>query len=162
MSESSSPSSPLTAAAVPLMRPSQRMTGTGTRSPETGKFSTALAVSPPHNCLSVTDMVLNLPRSTARALVGRAPEVCPDLPKPPTRTLAAPEGGVGLVHTACLEVQPPHQLGVQALAVLRAPVHRADQVPQPDGRGRVGVVGGLVGQFGRRAVDGDAQLLQVG
>ncbi len=42
-----SPSSPLTRAAAPLMRPSQWITGSGTSSPETGKLSTALAVSPP-------------------------------------------------------------------------------------------------------------------
>ena len=47
----SSPSSPLTAAAAPFMRASQWMTGTGTVSPEIGKFSTALAVSPPHSLL---------------------------------------------------------------------------------------------------------------
>ena len=46
----SRPSSPLTAAAAPLMRASQWMTDTGTLSPEIGKFSTALAVSPPHSC----------------------------------------------------------------------------------------------------------------
>ncbi len=46
----SSPSSPLTAAAAPLMRASQWITETGTVSPEIGKFSTALAVSPPHSC----------------------------------------------------------------------------------------------------------------
>ena len=33
-----------------LERPSQRTTGTGTRSPETGKLSTALVVSPPQSC----------------------------------------------------------------------------------------------------------------
>jgi hypothetical protein len=48
----SSPSSPLTAAAAPLIRASQRITDTGTVSPEIGKFSTALAVSAPHSCLS--------------------------------------------------------------------------------------------------------------
>ena len=46
----SRPSSPLTAAAAPLMRASQWITDTGTVSPEMGKFSTALAVSPPHSC----------------------------------------------------------------------------------------------------------------
>jgi hypothetical protein len=48
----SSPSSPLTAAAAPLIRASQCTTGSGTVSPEIGKFSTALEVSPPHNCFS--------------------------------------------------------------------------------------------------------------
>ncbi len=36
------------------MRPSQRITGSGTRSPETGKFSTALLVSVPQSsCVTV-------------------------------------------------------------------------------------------------------------
>ncbi len=43
------PSSPFTRAASALRRPSQRTTGTGTRSPDTGKFSTALLVSAPHS-----------------------------------------------------------------------------------------------------------------
>ena len=47
---SSSPRSALARAAAPLMRPSQRTTATGTRSPETGKFATAFVVSPPHSC----------------------------------------------------------------------------------------------------------------
>ena len=49
-SPSSRPSSALVRAAAPLMRPSQRTTGTGTRSPDTGKFATAFVVSPPHSC----------------------------------------------------------------------------------------------------------------
>ena len=44
----SSPSSPLTRAAAPLIRASQWITWIGTRSPETGKLSTAFAVSPPY------------------------------------------------------------------------------------------------------------------
>ncbi len=111
MSESSSPSSPFTAAAVPLIRPSQRITGMGTRSPDTGKLSTALAVSPPHSCCSVTDMGLNLP-------------------KLPTGTLAALEGG-GAVHAAHLLLEAALELGVQSLALHRAPLHRAHQVAEP-------------------------------
>src|SRR2546429_9714892 len=42
-------SSRLTAAAAPFRRASQRTTGTGTVSPEMGKFSIASAVSPPHS-----------------------------------------------------------------------------------------------------------------
>ena len=49
-SPSSLPSAPLASAAADLIRPSQRTTGTGTRSPETGKLSTALVVSPPQSC----------------------------------------------------------------------------------------------------------------
>ena len=53
MSASSSPSSAFTRAEAALMRPSQRITGVGTRSPETGKFSTALRVSAPQSsCVS--------------------------------------------------------------------------------------------------------------
>ena len=50
LSSSSNPSSALTRAAAPLIRPSQRTTGTGMCSPETGKLATALVVSPPHSC----------------------------------------------------------------------------------------------------------------
>ena len=50
LSSSSRPRSALTRAAAPLIRPSQRITGTGIRSPETGKLATALVVSPPHSC----------------------------------------------------------------------------------------------------------------
>ena len=50
LSSSSSPSSAFTCAAALLIRPSQRTTGTGICSPETGKFATALVVSPPHSC----------------------------------------------------------------------------------------------------------------
>ena len=51
----SSPSSPLTAAAAPLIRANQWMTDSGTVSPEMGKFSTAFVVSVPHSCLSGID-----------------------------------------------------------------------------------------------------------
>src|SRR6187549_356243 len=47
---SSSPSSPFARAAAALIWPSQWTTGAGTRSPDTGKFSTALVVSPPQSC----------------------------------------------------------------------------------------------------------------
>ena len=48
-SASSSPSSAFTRAAAALIRPSQRATGTGIGSPETGKLATALRVSPPQS-----------------------------------------------------------------------------------------------------------------
>src|SRR4051812_20324611 len=51
---SSRPSSALTRAAAALMRPSHRITGSGTRSPDTGKFSTALRVSAPQSSEEVT------------------------------------------------------------------------------------------------------------
>src|SRR4051812_20181255 len=56
-SRSSLPSSALVRAAAALMRPSQRTTPTGTRSPETGKFSTAFVVSPPQSCSPVVSCV---------------------------------------------------------------------------------------------------------
>src|SRR5258707_1970270 len=46
----SGPSAPLASAAAALSRPSQRTTGIGTRSPETGELATALVVSPPQSC----------------------------------------------------------------------------------------------------------------
>ena len=49
-SASSCPSSALTRAAAALIRPSQWITGAGTGCPETGKFSTAFAVSAPQSC----------------------------------------------------------------------------------------------------------------
>jgi hypothetical protein len=49
ISSSSSPSSAFTRAASALMRPSQRTTGAGTRSPDTGKFSIAFEVSDPQS-----------------------------------------------------------------------------------------------------------------
>src|SRR3954466_5033594 len=56
-SRSSLPSSALVRAAAALMRPSQRTTETGTRSPETGKFATAFVVSPPQSCCSLVSCV---------------------------------------------------------------------------------------------------------
>src|SRR3954447_3206422 len=56
-SRSSLPSSALVRAAAALIRPSQRTTPTGIRSPETGKFSTALVVSPPQSCSPVVSCV---------------------------------------------------------------------------------------------------------
>ena len=53
-SPSSRPRSAFARAAAPLTRPSQRTTATGTRSPETGKLSTALRVSPPHSSWGVS------------------------------------------------------------------------------------------------------------
>ena len=49
LSRSSRPRSAFACAAAPLMRPSQRATGGGIGSPDTGKFSTALAVSAPQS-----------------------------------------------------------------------------------------------------------------
>ena len=54
LSASSSPSSAFTRAAAALIRPSQRATGTGIGSPETGKFATAFRVSPPHSSREIS------------------------------------------------------------------------------------------------------------
>ena len=72
-SESSSPSSAFARAAAALMRPSQRITGSGTGSPETGKFSTAFCVSVPQSsrCCVVA-------RSITRTFVSRVPQVLVD------------------------------------------------------------------------------------
>src|SRR5256714_11717498 len=59
-SRSSLPNSALVRADAALMRPSQRTTATGTRSPETGKFSTAFVVSPPQSCSPVVSCVAML------------------------------------------------------------------------------------------------------
>ncbi len=48
-SGSSSPSSAFTRAAAALIRPSQRTTGVGIGSPDTGKLATAFVVSPPQS-----------------------------------------------------------------------------------------------------------------
>src|SRR5690349_158584 len=69
-SASSWPSAPFASAAADLIRPSQRTTGTGTRSPETGKLSTALVVSPPHNC-SLKAASIDEVLGSGRVLAGR-------------------------------------------------------------------------------------------
>ena len=84
----SSPSSPLTAAAAPFTRASQCMTGTGTVSPEIGKFSTALAVSPPHSCLSGMRASLCGLFKYGRAATG----VGPGYPQNATSSRANPTG----------------------------------------------------------------------
>src|SRR5581483_4667557 len=79
------PSSPLTAAAAPFRRASQWITSTGTVSPEIGKFSTALLVSPPHSSLSFgifTPESVGPPRSPAPPHGG--------LRERPPRTLSGP------------------------------------------------------------------------
>src|SRR5919204_386545 len=66
LSSSSSPSSAFTRAAAPLMRPSQRATGTGIGSPETRKFSIALRVSPPQRSWRVSvDTAASLARRSS-------------------------------------------------------------------------------------------------
>ena len=60
LSRSSSPRSAFTRAAAALMRPSQRATETGIGSPETGKLSTALRVSPPQSSCRVSVATLRV------------------------------------------------------------------------------------------------------
>ena len=57
LSSSSRPRSAFARAAAALIRPSQRATGAGIGSPETGKFSTALRVSAPQSSSSDTRRV---------------------------------------------------------------------------------------------------------
>src|SRR3954462_13155293 len=83
-SPSSLPSSAFARADAPLMRPSQRTTLTGTRSPETGKLSTALVVSPPHSCSVVSAAIVLrlqirfLAQTVPAGRASRAP-LCPAL-----------------------------------------------------------------------------------
>jgi hypothetical protein len=61
LSRSRSPRSAFAWAAAPLMRPSQRATGVGMGSPETGKFATAFADSPPQSsCFSSVLLTLSV------------------------------------------------------------------------------------------------------
>src|SRR5437764_3373881 len=71
LSSSSRSSSEFTRAAAALIRPSQRATGVGIGSPETGKFAIALVVSPPQSCcpVAVSVTVWRLARD-ANAAVG--------------------------------------------------------------------------------------------
>ncbi len=63
-SASRSPSSAFTRAAAALIRPSQRATGVGIGSPETGKLATALRVSAPQSSLP---SVVSVTRSSLAA-----------------------------------------------------------------------------------------------
>src|ERR1700744_2565019 len=75
-SPSSLPSAPLASAAAPLIRPSQRTTGTGTRSPETGKLSTALVVSPPQSCSPAVVSASTLKVRPPSSLMGKTEAYC--------------------------------------------------------------------------------------
>ena len=71
------PSSPFAVAAAAFSLPSQRTTGTGTRSPETGKLSTALVVSPPQSCsvkVVASMEVVSLERIREQPAFRRQPE----------------------------------------------------------------------------------------
>src|SRR6201999_523839 len=70
-SPSSLPRAALASAAADLIRPSQRTTGTGTRSPDTGKLSTALVVSPPQSCSPAVVSASTLKVRPPSSLMGR-------------------------------------------------------------------------------------------
>ena len=94
-SASSSPSSAFARAAAPLMRPSHRTTATGTRSPDTGKFSTALRVSPPHSsCVVSTSCASIVSRSGALAGATSAGSGAGERP-------ATPRPGSGVTSCGC-------------------------------------------------------------
>src|SRR5690242_16115507 len=121
-SPSSRPSSAFARAAAPLMRPSQRTTATGTRSPDTGKFATALRVSPPHSS-SVVSRVMPTTlalRRLRRSASGRRGDL-------------RARAGLGR-----------HGVGMERLAAVVADEHRVDElaarVAKDDRRA------GLVGQ----------------
>ena len=86
---SSSPSDAFTRAAAPLIRPSQCTTATGIGSPETGKLSTALRVSPPQS--SAMSPALLVCRSVpAGQLRSVSPAADPAAPPAPGTTAASP------------------------------------------------------------------------
>src|SRR5918912_4230875 len=72
-SASSSSSSAFTRAAAALIRPSQRATGGGIGSPETGKLSTAFRVSAPQSSCPVCTSLTRVSLVPERAHAARAP-----------------------------------------------------------------------------------------
>src|SRR5436305_212909 len=112
LSLSSRPSSAFTRAAAPLIRPSQRATGAGIGSPETGKFTTAFAVSPPQSSRSSSVLAI-------RASVGKPGKVSlclSDHVQPARGPLRpAPLGALGL-----RLLKHGHPSEVAALRALRA------------------------------------------
>src|SRR5215211_1964815 len=112
MSASSRPSSALTRAAAAFIRPSQWTTGAGTRSPDTGKFSTAFIVSLPHSsCRIAMSWRLSAPASRLDA--------------PPVRRAAAAQD-------LRLLLEPPDQLAALAALLARAAAGGSDQVAEAE------------------------------
>src|SRR3954447_25275586 len=111
-SPSSRSRSAFTRAAVALMRPSQRMTGTGIGCPLTGKFVTALFVSPPQSSRRSSVVLMSVTLALRRA-----------------RPQAALEGAARGAQAARLGLETPDQLGGHAVAV-RALARRPDQVAE--------------------------------
>ena len=122
-SASSTPSSPLTRAAAAFSRPSQRTTGTGTRSPETGKLSTALVVSPPQSCSVKVRASIGIwsVRIAVRSVASAARPLGP-ASKPFAGRRRRNAGGSGAVVGAVAGGggEAPDQLGVDAFGAVGA------------------------------------------
>src|SRR5215208_4909326 len=125
-SASSSPRSAFARAAAPFTRPSQRTTVTGTRSPETGKLSTALRVSPPHSSWGASCTLIRPPfrvaplnASATLAAGGDRGHVVRV-----QRLVAVPADQHGVGHLPARVVQLDGRRGV--VEVLVAPAHDRD------------------------------------
>ena len=122
---SSRPSSPLARAAAALSRPSQRTTGTGTRSPETGKLSTALVVSPPQSCSAQVCASIEVVVAAAYSAAGvagvEAPLVGVEEGRRERPVVGAVAGGGG---------EAADQLDVDAIGAVGAALGRAEQVAE--------------------------------
>ena len=128
LSGSSRPSSALTRAAAALIRPSQRATGAGIGSPETGKLPIAFVVSPPQSS-SLRDLA---------TLVSGADDA-PKQPAHPRRvtpsTRSVRRRGVEqLVPGAELDARPAVRLAARALEL----VDRRPAVVSTNGRAALG------------------------
>ena len=145
MSESSRPSSPLTAAAVPLMRPEPADHRNGHALAGYGEVVDGLGG------LAAPQLLLGHGHGLTRYPSARDP-----------RTLAAPEGGARAVHAGPAPGRPGAAARSAAPGVCSTPRSTApDQVAEPHGLGRVGALLGHVGQLGGDAVDRRAQRLEV-
>src|SRR5207253_9067485 len=132
---------------------SRRTTGTGSRSPETGKLSTALVVSPPHNCSVKAFLRWKFSRSLQR-IDRQAPEAS-----------AAGAAGVesfavggeepgwrGLLagHVAGGDDEPADEVGMDPFALFGSALDRAEQVTELEVRGAAGLGPRLGVERGRR------------
>src|SRR5262249_47853527 len=152
-SGSSLPSSALTRAAAAFSRPSSRTTGTGTRSPETGKFSTAFVVSPPQSCsvkvvasiVSSIGSVFNGPRGRplAEDLAGFEAFFVGAFEPARERPASGAVLGGGF--------EPADELGVDPMGVFGAAFDGAEEKAELDRRRPGGLVPGLAVEGGGRA-----------
>src|SRR4051794_18018508 len=124
-SPSSRPSSALTRAAVALMRPSQRMTGTGIGCPDTGKFATALFVSPPQSSRRSSVVLIHWNLALCHA-----------------RVVAAGVGVAGGCWHRRLLLESAYQL-LRHAGALGAALGCADEVPELQRRRRVALPGAV-------------------